>query len=65
MVATAFRKFEATMQQLGDVNCTSVGVKPLGHGGAREIGPGTLKTKGATPQDGALKYIVVWRKLSG
>jgi uncharacterized protein (TIGR02246 family) len=53
------------MQQLGDVKCTSVDVKPLGRSAAREIGTCIFKTKGATPQDGALKYAVVWQKENG
>ncbi len=55
----------AAMQQLGDIKCTAVDVKPLGRSGAREIGTCTFKTKGATPQDGALKYAVVWQKVNG
>ena len=55
----------AAMQQLSDVKCTTVDVKPLGRNGAREIGTCTFKTKGATPQDGALKYAVVWQKVNG
>ena len=53
------------MQQLGDVKCTAADVKPIGRSGAREIGTCTFKTKGATPQDGALKYAVVWQKVNG
>jgi len=53
------------MQQLSDVKCTAVDVKPMGRKGAREIGTCTFKTKGATPQDGALKYAVVWQKVDG
>jgi uncharacterized protein (TIGR02246 family) len=52
-------------QQLGDVKCTTVDVKPLGRSAAREIGTCTFKSKGATPQDGALKYAVVWQKENG
>jgi len=52
-------------QQLGDVKCTSLDVKPLGRNAAREIGTCTFKTKGQTPQDGDLKYAVVWRKING
>jgi uncharacterized protein (TIGR02246 family) len=52
------------MQQLGDVKCTAVDVMPIGRSGAREIGTCTFKTKGASPQDGALKYAVVWRKVN-
>ena len=33
------------MQQLGDIKCTAVDVKPLGRSGAREIGTCTFKTK--------------------
>jgi uncharacterized protein (TIGR02246 family) len=50
------------MQQIGDVKCTTIDVKPLGRKAAREIGTCTFKTKGATPQDGALKYAVAWVK---
>jgi uncharacterized protein (TIGR02246 family) len=53
------------MQQLGDVKCTAIDVKPLGRKAAREIGTCTFKTKGATPQDGVLKYAVVWQKDDG
>jgi uncharacterized protein (TIGR02246 family) len=53
------------VQQLGDVKCTTVDVKPLGRSGAREIGTCTFKTKGTTPQDGTLKYAVVWQKVNG
>jgi uncharacterized protein (TIGR02246 family) len=54
-----------TMQQLGDVKCTTTDVKPLGRNGAREVGNCTFKTKGASPGDGALKYAVVWQKIDG
>lgn len=57
--------WSGAMQQLGDVKCTTLDVKPLGRSGAREIGTCTFKTKGATPQDGALKYAVVWQKVNG
>ena len=49
----------------GDVKCTAIDVKPLGRKAAREIGTCTFKTKGATPQDGVLKYAVVWQKDDG
>jgi uncharacterized protein (TIGR02246 family) len=50
------------MGQFGDIKCTTLDVKPLGRRAALEIGTCTFKTKGATPQDGALKYAVVWQK---
>ena len=53
------------MQQLSDVKCTTLEVKPLGRKAAREIGGCTFKTKGQPPQDGALKYAVVWQKEGG
>jgi uncharacterized protein (TIGR02246 family) len=53
------------MQQLGDIKLTTVDVKPLGPNAAREIGTGTFKTKGANPQEGALKYAVVWQREGG
>jgi len=51
--------------QLGDAKCTALDVKPLGRKAAREIGTCTFKTKGDNPQDGALKYAVVWWKDDG
>jgi uncharacterized protein (TIGR02246 family) len=53
------------MQQIGDVKCTALDVKPLGRNAAREIGTCSFKTKGQPPQDGALKYAVVWEKEGG
>ncbi len=50
------------MAQIGDVKCTALDVKPLGGRAAREIGTCTFKTKGQPPQEGALKYAVVWEK---
>jgi uncharacterized protein (TIGR02246 family) len=50
------------MQQIGNVKCTTIDVKPLGSSAAGEIGTCTFKTKAQPPQDGALKYAVVWRK---
>jgi uncharacterized protein (TIGR02246 family) len=50
------------MQQIGDVKCTALDVKPLGRSAAREIGTCSFKTKAQPPQDGALKYAVVWEK---
>jgi uncharacterized protein (TIGR02246 family) len=57
--------WSAAMQQLGDVKCTTLDVKPLGRSAAREIGSCTFKTKGADAKDGALKYAVVWQKSEG
>jgi len=53
------------MQQIGDIKCTALDVKPLGRGAAREIGTCSFKTKSQPPQDGALKYAVVWKKVGG
>jgi ketosteroid isomerase-like protein len=50
------------MQQIGDIKCTALDVKPLGRNAAREIGTCSFKTKAQPPQDGALKYAVVWEK---
>ena len=53
------------MEQLADIKCSTQDVKPLGRSAALEIGTCTFKMKGATPQDGALKYAVVWKKADG
>jgi len=51
------------MQQIGDVKCTALDVKPLSRNAAREIGTCSFKTKAQPSQDGALKYAVVWEKV--
>lgn len=53
------------MQQIGNVKCTALDVKPLGRNVAREIGTCSFKTKSPPAQDGALKYAVVWEKVGG
>jgi uncharacterized protein (TIGR02246 family) len=53
------------MKQFGDVRCTALDVKPLGRNAAREIGTCTFTTKGEKPENGALKYAVVWQKENG
>ena len=53
------------MQQLSDVKCSTLDVKPLGRSAAREIGGCSFKTKAQPPQEGALKYAVVWQKEGG
>jgi uncharacterized protein (TIGR02246 family) len=57
--------WKQAMQQLGDMKCTTLEVKPLGRNAAREIGGCTFRTKGQPAQDGALKYAVVWQKEGG
>ena len=57
--------WRANMQQIGDVKCTALDVKPLGRNAAREIGTCSFKTKAQPPQDGSLKYAVVWEKEGG
>jgi uncharacterized protein (TIGR02246 family) len=52
-------------QQLGDFKLTTLDVKPLGPAAALEIGTASFKTKGQTPQNGVVKYAVVWQKEGG
>ena len=54
--------WRGAMQQLSDIKITTLDVKPLGGNAVREIGTATFKTKSQPPQDGALKYAVVWQK---
>jgi len=42
-----------------------VDVKPLGRSTAREIGSCSFRTKAQPPQDGLIKYAVVWEKEAG
>jgi uncharacterized protein (TIGR02246 family) len=53
------------MQQIDNIKCTTIDVKPLGGSAASEIGRCTFKTKAQPAQDDALKYAVVWRKEGG
>jgi len=53
------------VQQLGDIKITTLDVKPLGGNAAREVGTCTFKTKAQPPENGALKYAVVWQKEGG
>src|ERR1700687_164159 len=53
------------MGTIGDVKCTTLDVKPLGRSATAEIGSCTFKTKAQPPQEGALKYAVVWLKQGG
>lgn len=57
--------FGGATQQLGEFKLTTLEVKPLGANAAREIGTATFKTKAQPPQDGAVKYAVVWQKEGG
>jgi uncharacterized protein (TIGR02246 family) len=57
--------WRGNMQQIADVKCTAIDVKPLGQNAAREIGTCSFKTKTQPPQDGSLKYAVVWEKEAG
>jgi len=54
--------WKKAMDALGDVKCTALDVRPLGASAAREIGTCTFKTKAQPPQDGDLKYAVVWQR---
>ena len=53
------------MKHIGDVKITTIDVKALGGSAAREIGTATFKTKAQPPQEGELKYAVVWQKEGG
>ena len=57
--------WRANMQQISDVRCTALDVKPLGRNAVREVGTCSFKTKAQPPQDGSLKYAVVWQKERG
>jgi len=57
--------WRANMQQISDVRCTALDVKPLGRSAVRDIGTCSFKTKAQPPQDGSLKYAVVWQKERG
>lgn len=57
--------WQGAMQQMSDVKVMTLDVKTLGGNAAREIGTATFKTRSQPPQDGAIKYAVVWQKEGG
>jgi uncharacterized protein (TIGR02246 family) len=50
-------------EQVTDPRLTTLDVKSFGPSAAREIGTVSLKTKSATPQEVAAKYVVLWEKV--
>jgi uncharacterized protein (TIGR02246 family) len=48
---------------IGDIELTTVDVKPLGADAAREVGTFKLKTKGQEPREMIGKYVVVWQRV--
>jgi uncharacterized protein (TIGR02246 family) len=50
-------------EQVTDPKLTTLDVKSFGPSAAREIGIVSLKTKSATPQEVAAKYVVLWEKV--
>ena len=55
--------WKSMAEQVSDPKLTTLDVKPLGPSAAREIGTVSLKTKGTTPQEVTVKYVVVWEKV--
>ena len=55
--------WKSMAEQLSDPKLTTLDVKALGSSAAREIGTVSLKTKGSTPQEVTVKYVVVWEKV--
>jgi len=55
--------WKSMAEQVSDPKLTTLDVKPLGLSAAREIGTVSLKTKGSTPQEVTVKYVVVWEKV--
>ena len=57
--------WKAAMDDMQDVQCTALDVKPLGGNAAREIGSCSFMTKKPPLQEGQIKYAVVWQKEGG
>jgi uncharacterized protein (TIGR02246 family) len=55
--------WKSMAEHVSDPKLTTLDVKPLGPSAAREIGTVSLKTKGSTPQEVTVKYVVVWEKI--
>jgi uncharacterized protein (TIGR02246 family) len=52
----------AASEQVGDLQLTTLDVKPMGSDAAREVGTFTMKTKGQQAQEVVGKYVVVWQR---
>src|SRR5262245_13305899 len=55
--------WKGVAEQVTDPRLTTLDVKSFGPSAAREIGTVSLTTKGATPQEVAAKYVVLWEKV--
>ena len=55
--------WKSMAEHVSDPKLTTLDVKPLGPSAAREIVTVSLKTKGSTPQEVTVKYVVVWEKV--
>ena len=55
--------WQGAAQQLGDLRLTTLEVKPLGSGWARELGTFSLKPKSAGAEAVTGKYVVLWRQV--
>lgn len=63
---SAIRAFwGGAMKGIGHASCTTLDVLSLGSAAAREIGTCELKTRAQPAKEIAIKYAVVWRKVSG
>jgi uncharacterized protein (TIGR02246 family) len=52
-------------EQAGNPKVTTLDVKRLGPGVAREVGTFSLTTKGSPPKEISGKYLVVWERVRG
>jgi uncharacterized protein (TIGR02246 family) len=57
--------WKGAMDEMGDVHCTTLDVKPLGSAAAREIGTCSAKTKKPPISPIDIKYVVIWVKDGG
>ena len=57
--------WKGAMDDMQDVHCTAIDVKPLGGAAAREIGTCSAMTKKAPPTKIDIKYLVIWEKEGG
>ena len=57
--------WKGAMDDMQDVQCTTIDVKSLGGAAAREIGTCSAMTKKAPLKEIDIKYVVIWQKEGG
>jgi ketosteroid isomerase-like protein len=64
-LAAIEKDWKGAMDNVQDIQCTTLDVKPLSRNAAREIGTCSFMTKKVPLKEIGIKYVVIWRKEGG